>query len=242
MLATYDAFMTFGYGFGDFEALTRMNFNWLVVPIMSGIVAFARQVFYVYRIFILSKSRTVPILITCISLTSFVADILTGVFCFEVEDVTKLDNRKMSITVGIGCGTSALCDIFIALCMTYYLMRSNTNFRQTRILVTKIIRLTIEMGTVTALVISVTSILFLVFPHYVLVVLNLRFQIMGGRDIYTSSTDMTITSTMMRDMTGSQSTEGTPVDGIQGRVSMVAIPKEVFNDDHEMGRMPVSHS
>ncbi len=47
---------------------------------------------------------------------------------------------------------------------------------------------------------------------------------------------------MIRDIT-SQSTEGTrpTPDGVQGRVSVVAIPKEVFNDDHETGRMSVSH-
>ncbi|KAK0430063.1 hypothetical protein EV421DRAFT_353324 [Armillaria borealis] len=138
--------------------------------------------------------------------------------------------------------------------MTYYLMRSNASFRQTRMLVTKLIRLTIETGSVTAVVALVAGILFFVFPHKtfysapvviipklyantILVVLNLRFRIVGGRDTYTSSTDMTITSTMIRDIT-SQSTEGTrPADGMQGRVSVVAIPKEMFNDDHEMGRM-----
>ncbi|KAK0486476.1 hypothetical protein IW261DRAFT_1359283 [Armillaria novae-zelandiae] len=256
MLVTYDVFATLGYGFGDFDALTRMYFNWLIVPIMSGIVAFVGQVFYAYRVFILSKSRTVPILITCVSLTNFVAAIITGVFCLQAGNVTKINNRKIFITFGIWCGASALCDVIIAICMTYYLMRSNAGFRQTRILVTKLIRLIIETGTVTALVVLVTCILFLVFPHEafyrvpalivpklyansVLVVLNSRFRIMGGRDTYTSATDVTITSTMIRDMTASQSTEGTPVDGMQGRVSMVTIPsKEVFNDGHEMGRMP----
>ncbi len=64
---------------------------------------------------------------------------------------------------------------------------------------------------------------------------------MGGRDTYTSSTDMSITTTMMRDIT-SQSTEGTqPTDRVQGQASVVAITKEVFNDDYEVGGMSVSH-
>ena len=37
ILVTYDAFAIFGYGFGDLEALTKIHFNWLVVPIMGGI-------------------------------------------------------------------------------------------------------------------------------------------------------------------------------------------------------------
>ncbi|PBK93188.1 hypothetical protein ARMGADRAFT_151634 [Armillaria gallica] len=253
ILATADAFSTFGYGFGNIEVMTRMDFNWLVIPIMSGIVACVGQVFYAYRIFILSKSRTIPALITCVSLTSTVAAIITGVYCFQAGDVSKLKNRKMYIAFGIWCGASALCDITIAICMAFYLMHSNTSFRQTRMLVTKLIRLTIETGSVTAVAALLSFILYFAFPHQnfyvtpalivpklyansVLVVLNSRIQILGGRNTYTSSTDISITTTMIRDMT-SQSTEGTqPTDVMQGRVSVVTTTPEVFNDDHEMGR------
>ncbi len=114
-------------------------------------------------------------------------------------------------------------------------MRSNTSLRRTRMLVTKLIRLTIETGSATgmhstllamvpiftprpALMALVTCILFLAFPHQtfyvapavlmpklyvnaIYMVLNSRIRIMGGRDIYGSSTDMSITSTMIRDIT-----------------------------------------
>ncbi|PBK86608.1 hypothetical protein ARMGADRAFT_532740 [Armillaria gallica] len=253
MFATHDAFATFGYGFGDIEALTAMHFNWLVIPIMSGVVSCAGQVFYAYRIFILSKSRIVPILVICVSLISSVAAIIVGVFCFQAGDITILNDKKTSIADGIWCGTSALCDIIIAVCMTYYLMRTNTRFQRTQILVTKLIRLIIETGSVTAVVALLNFILFYAFPHQtfyattsgitpklyantVFVVLNSRIRIIGGRDTYTSSTDMSITATMIRDMS-SQSTEGTQLtDGMQGRASVVTITPEIFNDDHEMGQ------
>ncbi|SJK98214.1 uncharacterized protein ARMOST_01475 [Armillaria ostoyae] len=253
ILFTHDAFAMFGYGFGDIEALTRMNFNWLTIPIMSAAVAFVGQVFYAYRIFILSKSRVVPIFVICVSLTSSVTAIITGVCCFQADDITELNNRKMYIVVGIWCGASALCDIIIAICMTYYLQRSTTSFRHTQMLVTKLIRLIVETGSVTAVVTLLGFVLFFAFPHQtfygtpstvipklyansVLVVLNSRIRIVGGRDTDTSSTDMSITTTMIKDMT-SQSTEGTrPTDGIQGRASVVAISPEVFNNDHEMSQ------
>ncbi|KAK0454288.1 hypothetical protein EV421DRAFT_1896218 [Armillaria borealis] len=253
MIFTHDAFATFGYGFGDVEALTGMYFNWFTVPIMSAVSACVGQGFYAYRIFILSKSPIVPIFVICVSLTSLVAGIITGVWCFPADNVTELNSPRMSVAVGILCGASALCDIIIAICMTYYLMRSNTGFRRTRMLVTKLIRLTVETGSVTAVVALLSFILFFAFPHQtyygtptlivaklyannVYMVLNSRIRIIGGRDTYTSSTDMSITTTMLKDMT-SQSTEGTrPTDRIQGRVSVVAITPEVFNDDHEMGQ------
>ncbi len=72
-------------------------------------------------------------------------------------------------------------------------------------------------------------------------VLNSRIQIMGGRDTYTFSTDMEITTTMMRDTT-SHLMQGThQMDGVQGQVSVVMITKEVFSSDDDMGQMSVSH-
>ncbi|SJK98173.1 uncharacterized protein ARMOST_01434 [Armillaria ostoyae] len=247
ILLTHDAFASFGYGFGDFEALTEVRFSWLIVPIMGAAAALVGQCFYAYRIFILSRSRIVPTFVICVSLTSYVAAVIAGVYTFEAGDITKLNNRKTSIAIGIWCGGSALCDVVIAICMTYYLMRSNTGFRRTRILVTKLIRLTIETGSLTAVVALVTIILFLAFPHQafygtpaliiskmyantIYMVLNSRIRIMGGRDTYTSSTDMEITTTMMRDIT-SHSTQGAQ------RTPVVAITKEVFSSDDEMGRM-----
>ncbi|KAK0483088.1 hypothetical protein EDD18DRAFT_754330 [Armillaria luteobubalina] len=246
ILVAHDAFAVFGYGFGDLEALTEMHFNWLILPIVIAIAASVGQLFYAYRIYILSRSRIVPAFVFCVSLTSAVASIITGTHSFQ-GDVTKVNDRMTSIAGGIVCGSSALCDIVIALCMTYYLTRSKTGLRSTQVLLTKIIRLTIETGSVTATAAIVTLVLFFVFPHQtfyvapslvisklyansICMVLNSRIRIMGGRDIYTSSTDIEITTTVMRDIT-SYSTQGAQ------RAPMVAITKEVFSSDNEMARM-----
>ncbi|KAJ7459611.1 hypothetical protein B0H11DRAFT_2242422 [Mycena galericulata] len=81
---------------------------------------------------------------------------------------------------------------------------NDTGFRQTHALVTKLIRLTIETGSLTALVALVTLVLFVALPGTVyfstpanfmsilyantlLAVLNARFQILGGRSTYTTT-------------------------------------------------------
>ncbi|KAK0486452.1 hypothetical protein IW261DRAFT_1604592 [Armillaria novae-zelandiae] len=224
MIFTHDAFATFGYGFSDIEALTGMYSFWFTAPIMSSVSACIGQIFYAYRIFILSKSPIVPIFIICVSLTSLVGGIITSVWLFPADNVIELNNPRISVTVGILCGAAALCDVIIAVCMTYYLLRSNTGFRRTQMLVTKLIRLTIETGSMTAVVALLSFVLFFAFPHQVFygtptlivaklyannvyMVLNSRIRIIGGRDTYTSSTDMSITTTMIREMT--QSTEDT---------------------------------
>ncbi|KAK0492554.1 hypothetical protein EDD18DRAFT_1465387 [Armillaria luteobubalina] len=246
ILVAHDAFAVFGYGFGDLEAITEMHFNSLTLPFMIAIAAFVGQVFYAYRIYILSRSRIIPAVVFCLSFTSAVASIITGVGYFQVGDLLKLDERMASIFGGILCGGSALCDIVIALCMTYYLTRSQTVLRRTQILVTKIIRLTIETGSATAITNLVTIILFLTFPRQtfymaptlviskfyansIYIVLNSRVQIMGGRDTYRSS-DLEITTTMIRDITSH------PAQGSQ-RTLVVAMAEEASSSDDEAGRI-----
>ncbi|KAK0432491.1 hypothetical protein EV421DRAFT_1498450 [Armillaria borealis] len=253
IFVTHDVFADYGYHFGDVQVLTEIHFDWLTVPVISGAIAGVGQFFYAYRIFILSKSQIVPILVICLSLTSFVGAIFTGVYTFQDGDVTKLNNRKTSIAGGIWCGASAMCDIIIAICMTCYLIRGSTSFRRTQMLVTKLIRLIIETGSATATVALLSFILFAAFPHQtffttpallipklyantVIMVLNSRMRIIGGRDTYTSSTDMSMPTSIVRD-TSSQSTQLEDTRRSDGEVSTIAIPKEVFNNDCEMGQM-----
>ena len=155
-------------------------------------------------------------------------------------------------------------------------MRNNTGFRRTQILVTKLVHLTIETGSVAgiyyllftfftrltpstlAVVALLSLILFFVFPgqtfystpvfimprlyaNTVYMVLNSRFEIIGGRDTSMSSTVMSLTTTMIRDIL-SQSTEDTrPVDEsheMQGLAPVIVISN--FNDNHEMSQINVS--
>ncbi|KAK0214878.1 hypothetical protein IW262DRAFT_248553 [Armillaria fumosa] len=254
MLVTHDVFATFGYGFGDMDALTKVDFYWLTIPIMGAVVACMGQTFYAYRIFILSKSRIIPIFIVCISLINSVASMFTGIYAFEAGTSTTLNTRKVYIAVGISCGAAVLCDILIAICMTYYLMRSATNFRPTQMLVTKIVRLTIETGTVTAVAVLLNFVLFIALPYQtsyaasgllvpklyantVYMVLNSRFKIIGGRDTYMSSTDMSLTTTMIGDILSQSAEDTRPADETQGPAPDVVISNEIFNDTHEMGQI-----
>ncbi len=79
------------------------------------------------------------------------------------------------------------------------------------------------------------------YANAVYMVLNSRFQIIGGRDTYLCSTDMSITTTMIRDLTSQLAVVTYPADGMQGRAPVIAISNEVFNDNSEKGQMNVSH-
>ncbi|KAJ6581896.1 hypothetical protein B0H19DRAFT_928174, partial [Mycena capillaripes] len=200
---THDAFAIFGYGFTDFSALTKVYFEWLLVPVMSGLVAFIGQSFYAYRVSVLSGSRIIPSIIVAIALTSSVAAFITGAYTLEAGDIRFLQTRKNKISL-IWCGGSALSDIIIAVCMTYYLTKRDTGFSQTNVLLSKLTRLIIETGTFTAVVALSNLTLYLAFPdrsyfttpggilpklyaNTILVVLNSRIAIVGGRGADTTS-------------------------------------------------------
>ncbi|KAJ6580145.1 hypothetical protein DFH09DRAFT_1360715 [Mycena vulgaris] len=214
ILITHDAFATFGYGFGDVSAVTKLSLSWITSPIVGGLVAFIGQSFYAYRIYVLSKSCFIPVFIVTLSLTSAVGAFLCSGFGLEVMKTASLATPKTTVACGVWLGIFCASDIVIAGCMTYYLSTVDSAFRRTCIFLSKLIRLTIETGSVTALATLTTLALFYTFPNRnyelvpalmlptlyanaILAVLNARFRIAGGRGTYISSMDMMSTPTFL---------------------------------------------
>ncbi|KAJ6602704.1 hypothetical protein DFH09DRAFT_1125356 [Mycena vulgaris] len=245
VLLTRDAFMAFGYGFGDVSALTKIRTYWLTSPIIGGLVAFIGQSFYAYRVYVLSsRSWTIPVLIVVTSLVSSVCALISGGVVSQFEDLTSLNNnRKLSISEGVWLSTSALSDIIIAVCMTYYLSRNDPQIRRTRVLVSKLIRLIIETGSLTAAVALTGVALWFAFPgqlyytvlgislptlyaNTTLVVLNARFQILGGRGTCQSATDI-LSAPIEFQHTGANG--GTTAHA--GQSPIVVIERDVFSEE-----------
>ncbi|KAJ7721433.1 hypothetical protein DFH07DRAFT_784119 [Mycena maculata] len=197
ILFAHDAFSIYGFGFADPSAATKLYFP----------VAFGGQSFYAYRVHVLSKGLLIPCLIVAISLTGTVAAFVTGAYVLkgsrlnsaQAIDVTNLEVHRVTVAGGVWLGASAISDITIAL------TKSGIEFRRTRELVSRLTRLIIETGTLTAVVALVTMTLFLAFPrneyyltpaailpelyaNSILFILNSRMKIVGGRGTETSTT------------------------------------------------------
>ncbi|KAJ7122083.1 hypothetical protein C8R44DRAFT_705136 [Mycena epipterygia] len=241
ILITHDAFATFGYGFGDVAALSKLNFGWLTITIMGALVSFIGQSFYAYRLYLVSGSWFSPTFIMLFSLTSSIGGFLSAIFSFEARNTVQLITRKTSAAAGVWLGGSALSDIIIAVFMTYYLSKNDTGFRQTRVLLSKLIRLTIETNALTALATLTTLALFYVFPNKnyyftpgilipklyantIFAVLNSRLRILGGRETYISSTDMLSTPSYLSE------TDAGPIGNGSGLPQFVTIHREVLSD------------
>ncbi|KAJ7728191.1 hypothetical protein B0H16DRAFT_1589190 [Mycena metata] len=205
IFATIDTFNIFGYGFGDPSALATQRFGWLVVPVFGGIVACIVQSFYAFRLYKLSGSRIVPSILVFAALGICVTGIIEGVS--GRQGVCSRQHGPLTICQLFLVG-AALIDITIAGCMTYYLTKRDTGFRRTHALATKLIRLSIETGVLTALVAVLTLALFFGIPgkaYYVVpgsffstvyantmfAMLNSRFHILNGR-AYVPTSDILI--------------------------------------------------
>ncbi|PBK92399.1 hypothetical protein ARMGADRAFT_1103488 [Armillaria gallica] len=168
-------FDTFCYDFGNLSGLDDVHLAWFIIPILSGFVGCIAQLFYAWRMYKFSKKARW----LCITLS--VVRVLKNVLCCSLKTISssKIAFAQFAAAISgrhsfsyliiydsqIWLGASALCDTAIALCMTYVLSRNQTGLKSTRILLSRLIRLTIETGTVTAVIAAIDMALFLAYPN-----------------------------------------------------------------------------
>jgi len=248
ILATISAFKMFGSHYGDISALTAVGFGWYTACAMA-LDSLIVQSFYAFRIYMLSKSKIIPALIAIASMAVSVSGFITARSTLE-GNITTVTGRSISTTIAVYLSGSALIDIIIAVCMTYHLTKRGTGFRRTHALISKLTRLTIETGCLTALTALITLILFFAFPgkiYYMMpadimpmmyantmfAVLNSRFTILGGRSMDMTSTDLIPIPAHMR-ITGTMSSATTHPPG-----PVVSIERQIFSDGARSINAPV---
>ncbi|PBK82112.1 hypothetical protein ARMGADRAFT_1068320 [Armillaria gallica] len=199
----YDTFDTFCYNFGNLSGLDDVHITWFTIPILSGFVGCIAQLFYAWRMYKFSKkARWLCITISVIAFIQFAAAICCGIQVRNSGHYSNLPKNSMvKVTAIIWLGGAVLCDAAIALCMTYLLIRAQTGLKSTRILLSRLIRLTIETGTITAAIAAADMAFFLayhnnnyytvpanclvkIYSNTVLAVCNSRMtrRIRGGRE------------------------------------------------------------
>ncbi|PBK88752.1 hypothetical protein ARMGADRAFT_997081 [Armillaria gallica] len=199
----YYTFDTFCYDFGNLSGLDDVSITWFTIPILSGFVGCIAQLFYAWRMYKFSKkARWLCIALSMIASTQFVASIFDGIQVRNSGRYSNLrNNSTLKVTTIIWLGGSVLCDTAIALCMTYLLSRAQTGLKSTRILLSRLIRLSIETGIITAAIAAVHMAIYLsyhnnnyhtapanclvkIYSNTVLAVCNSRMtgRICGGRE------------------------------------------------------------
>ncbi|KAK7034667.1 hypothetical protein VNI00_012309 [Paramarasmius palmivorus] len=165
IMFTHDAFERFVYGFGNPLAVISPNLLWFSSPFIDGLVGLLVQLQYTYRIFKLSpetKWVLAPILLA--SLTQFGCALGSTIIAGTASTIEELGENNFVIGV-VWLISSAVADVLIALSMIYALNRYDRSFEQTNDIVKKIIRLTVETGTITACVAICHAALILAMPQ-----------------------------------------------------------------------------
>ncbi|KIP06820.1 hypothetical protein PHLGIDRAFT_118667 [Phlebiopsis gigantea 11061_1 CR5-6] len=198
IIVSYDAFNTFARHFGDIAFLDVLQNEWMAIPLMTSIVSATVQLYYAYRIGILSESRLLRIAVCVLALTEGLAGVVASVQSYHTGRFTALES-KANISTGIWLAGDAVCDITIAALMAYLLLRHDSPVTETHTLIRKLVRLIVQTGALTAVAASVDVILYYAYPHTpyhscaatvlaklysnsLLAIFNSRVKIVGGRD------------------------------------------------------------
>ncbi|KAK1217053.1 hypothetical protein PQX77_020296 [Marasmius sp. AFHP31] len=163
--ATYDAAQWFGHQWGSPDALENLYSTYLNVPLFTSIIGAAVQIFFGWRIWCFSKSKVLYGFIISLAGVQLAGAAVTSHYLvkFPREGVHVMG---LSVSVGVRLGTSALVDIVIAACMTYYLLRGRKeSSMKTNAVITKLVRLTVETGTITAAAAIIDLVFFLSLHH-----------------------------------------------------------------------------
>ncbi|KAF4613882.1 hypothetical protein D9613_007530 [Agrocybe pediades] len=165
IMLTAQGFQTFASGFGDIRAILRVYLLWFSIPILGSSVTLVAQVFYGYRIMVLSKSKILAGVIYSLAIVQWAGGIATGVIARQKPDLSDFLFRDTYITLGFLNGGAALCDVIIAASMTYYLSKGSraSQWKATQRVLSKLIRLVIETGTITA-AIAIINLIVSVLP------------------------------------------------------------------------------
>lgn len=111
ILATYDAFQWFAYGFGNMIALSKPFTSSIDAPIMDGILALVVQLFFSWRIYKLGKSWLLSGAISLVAMTQFVGGLVAGIRSVKINNVTMMRSSTVYLVV---------CHLILSNCIDNY--------------------------------------------------------------------------------------------------------------------------
>lgn len=246
-MTTHNAWHFLSRGWGDLAVLGDPGWSWIAVPLFSGIVSCTVQLFFSWRIWKLSRSWWLPGIIACVALAQGISACVSGIWFAIINDITKISSLFPSATVWLG--GSALADVMITISLVSYLAKANSGFSQTDDVISKLIRMTVETGAVTATAATAELILFLVYKtnnlhmipalalaklytNTLLATLNARSEVFNGSERSRMSTtargmEWRSNGTTVGSKKVSQRAEVTvTTHTMQDNVAMVDLPKD----------------
>jgi hypothetical protein len=135
-------------------------------PLLDGVTALAVQSYFCWRIYILSGVKWWPLLLLLFTLLQGSLAIASGIKAALINDLRRVPTEDGLLTSAwlIAC---VVADTLIAISTVWLLLRrrdKGTKIAQSTVLISKIVKLTIETNAVTAAVAILSLVLFVGFP------------------------------------------------------------------------------
>ncbi|KAJ7850089.1 hypothetical protein B0H13DRAFT_2401773 [Mycena leptocephala] len=162
--ATHDAFVVFGKGWGNPEMLDLIGWAWFSCPIVGATIASVSQLFFAWRISILGNNLYIPALIAAVTVVQFGGAIWTSVLMFRVKTFSELQIHLLKPPATWLAATAAADVIIVAATMFYVIRKRQANFSRTTLAaLSRVVKVTVETGVLSAIFASVNLYLFLAY-------------------------------------------------------------------------------
>jgi len=201
---TYDVMADFRNVFGLLDPqptsnLTpSMQFSWLRIYILGGIVTCMVQLFYAYHLNLLQHPRMVIAAIVVMAFIQCCGSIVAGALQAKYNFYMTALQPEVPIGNYIFGTANVICSIIVSFVMTRQLMWKDAQWKSKHPLLPKFIRITVETGTVAAMAAVTYFVLFFcqvhalslmipalvlskIYANSLLVVFNSRVNIIRGR-------------------------------------------------------------
>ncbi|KJA18723.1 hypothetical protein HYPSUDRAFT_217979 [Hypholoma sublateritium FD-334 SS-4] len=167
VLVTQDLYRIFIEGFGIYAVANDLHLLPLTIGIMGGLIGFICHVTLAYRVLQISQSRAIAGLIALLSMSSSTFAIVFGSKMFQAKTLINAVGQPQTSSLYLACGLwngfGAACDVLIAATTIFFLSKLPSGFRKTDMLITRIIRMTIETGLITATASTASVVLYVGF-------------------------------------------------------------------------------
>ncbi|KAJ6502747.1 hypothetical protein C8R47DRAFT_214720 [Mycena vitilis] len=172
LFVTIGAWDQYGTGWGDINSLLVIDWSWIPLAILNPVLAGIAQSFYIWRIWELSKRVWLCVIIGLIMLTQVTTGCYYGiVLAIERRGLDKL--LALSTEIALAAIASAVTDILITISLVwtltippkFYGLKHKTRIQNTRGIINKLIRFSVETGAVTTTADTIHVVLWLATGH-----------------------------------------------------------------------------
>ncbi|KAH8832041.1 hypothetical protein DL96DRAFT_858354 [Flagelloscypha sp. PMI_526] len=148
ILKSYDLYQSDVWEYGDLAQMDNQRLAWFSIGLLTPVTSAIVQAFFGFRILTLSKSWIAAGSVWVLTLLQLISGLIQAIVSqpFKLHEVAIKTKNLVLVWVF----STAVTDVLIAVLLSYYLYRMKSGIKESDELVTRIIRLTVETGSLTA--------------------------------------------------------------------------------------------